>query len=169
MFHEEGGFVGKVTEIVFADPKFAKGADDFDVCLHIEKSDDPAQADWWRGEMSQNYGKGNFSTMTQAEITMQALHKVGFDGDDLSTLEDQFVGQEIPFCVRRAERDGKTYYNIHYIGAGGGDRPKPIDGDIKARMAALMGGESQAEQAEAPGTKPAAPKPASVKKNPFGK
>jgi hypothetical protein len=165
MFNQEGSFTGTVTEVVFADPKFAKGPDDFDVCLHIVKSDDESQADWWRGEMSGDYGRGNFSTMKQCEITMQALHKVGFEGDDLTTLADQLVGKDIPFAVKKTEKDGKTFFNIRYIGAGGGDVPKPIEGDIKARMAALMGGGSgdaaPAEEATATTA------PTAGKSNPF--
>jgi hypothetical protein len=140
MFHEEGGMMGKVLEVCFADPKFATGPDDFDICLHIQKTGDPSQADWWRGEMSQNYGKGNFATQTQAQITMQALHKVGFEGEDLTKLEAELVGKEIPFFVKKTEKeDGKTFFNIKYIGAGGGDIPKPIEGNVNDRLARLMG------------------------------
>lgn len=174
MFHEEGSFTGTVTEIVFAEPKFATGPNDFDVCLHVIKADDPEQSDWWRGEMSQNYGKGNFATMTQAEITMHSLKKVGFEGEDLTELEAQLLNKEIPFFVKKTERDGKTYYNIRGIGLGGGDIPKPLDCDVRARMAALMGGgeaaapAQPASRAEAkPAAKKAAANPFKSSKSPF--
>lgn len=141
MFNEEGRMVGKVLEVCFAEPKFATGPDDFDICLHIQKVDDPNQSDWWRGEMSQNYGKGNFASMTQAEITMQSLRRVGFEDEDLTLLEEQLVGKEIPFFVKKTEReDGKVFFNIKYIGPGGGDIPKPIEENVNDRLARLMGG-----------------------------
>lgn len=155
----------RIGEVKFAEPKFAKGPSDFDICIHVTSVDDPGQADWWRGEVSQNYGKGNFATMTQAEITLKTLRNVGFEGDDLTTLADQLGGKEVPAMIKATEKDGKTYYNVQYIGAGGGDVPVEIAPDeMKRRCAALFGGKADAATTPAPAPA-AAPKPAGG--NPF--
>jgi len=160
----------KLGRVEFSEPKFAKGPSDFDICVECTHVDDPNQVDWWRGEMSQNYGKGNFSSMTQAEITMQTLRKIGYEGDDLTMLEDQFACCEpVPAMIKAREYDGKTYYDIQYLGGGGGNAPaadKIIDKDaMKKRMAALVGSASAA----APAAAPAAPAPAAEddEPNPF--
>ena len=140
MFNAEGTVMCRILDVVLAEPKFAEGANDFDICVQLEKADDPAQVDWWRGEVSQNYGRGNFATMKQAEITMQALRKIGFQGDDLTTLADQLVGVEVPATTKARQYEGKTYYYIKYIG-GGGAAPVALDpSSIAARVAAQFGG-----------------------------
>lgn len=163
MFQKDGPVTVVLGEVAFAEPKFP-GADQnaFDVCVQCTHAEDPAQVDWWRGEWSNNYGKGNFASMTQAEITMKTLRNIGFEGDDLTTLADQITGKRVPAMIKASEKDGKTYYNIQYIGAsGGGNAPtadKVLSKDaMKARMAALNGG-----------TRTAGQPPAGAAPNPFG-
>ena len=141
MFKQAGQFEGKVVETMLAEPRFAKDDPNaFDVCLKIEG---PAhqgvpQVGWWSGEMSGKYGRGNLSSKTQAQITMDALHGVGFEGNDLTTLDTQLKGKTIPFTVESREYNEKTYYDIKYIG-GGSWAPKAIDKTaVAARMAVLM-------------------------------
>lgn len=155
----------KIDEVGFAEPKFADASTGaFDIIIHGSSIDDPNQSDWWRGEMSGEYGKGNFATMTQAEITMQTLRKVGFEGDDLSTLEEQLMGREVPFHVKARDHEGKAYYDVKYIGESG-NAPKKIDlATMQSRLSTLFGSGHQAQ----------APAPAPVKKaapagNPFAK
>lgn len=158
MFNSAGTFKAKIDDVKFAEPKFAQGANDFDICVHVISDD--GQSDWWRGEVSQNYGKGTFATMTQAEITMKTLRSIGFEGEDLTTLKEQVVGREIPVTIKETVKDGKTYHNIHYIG-GGGDQPVEIDAySVKKRIAAMFGGAAD----EAPAQAAAKPTP-----SPFGK
>ena len=165
MYTEAGTFMSKITEVVFAEAKFAKGTYDFDVCLHVVRSDDPAQTDWWRGEMSQNYGKGNFASLTQSEITMQTLHKIGLDGDDLTQLESQVMGKEIPVAIKAKEDGDNIYYNIWYIGDGG-SAPVALDGDeLKSRMNALLS--HQPQKPEVAGPAATAPATATADENPF--
>lgn len=148
MFKTAGSFTGTVREVIFAEPKFAKDdANAFDICLRIEGPE--GQSDWWRGEMSNKYGRGNFSNKKQTQITIENLRRIGFEGNDLTQLEKQLVGKEIPFTVEAREYDGKTYYDIKYIGDD--FRPKEIEGkSISERLKALKGG------AEAPATPPPA-------------
>ena len=150
----------KLGKVEFSEPKFAKGPSDFDICIECTHVDDANQVDWWRGEMSQNYGKGNFSTMTQTEITMQTLRKIGFEGDDLTMLEEQFTCCEpVPAMIKSREYEGKTYYQIQYLG-GGGNAPeadKVLSKDaMKKRMAALVGGAAEAAPEAAAAATPAA-------------
>jgi len=165
MFTQAGQIKVKITDIMFADPKFAKGENDFDICIKIEAVDDPSQSDWWRGEMSQNYGRGTMSNMTQAQITMRTLHSIGFEGDDLSTLNEQVNGKRVPAMIKETTKDGKTFYNISYIGGGRGNAPsedKVLSKDaIKNRMKALMAEEpSDAQEPEQGAAKPKASAPA---------
>jgi hypothetical protein len=169
MFTKAGDFKVKITETCLAEPKFeTAGPNGFDVCLHVQAVDDPGQGDWWRGEVSPNYGKGNFSDRTQAQITLGTLEKVGFKGgSDLSRL-DELVGVETVAHVE-ASADGK-YHNIKWIGAGG-NAPKSIDmATAAARFKALMGAPGGAGAAAAPAPAAAVkptPKAAKTIPNPF--
>jgi hypothetical protein len=104
--------------------------------------------------------------MTQAEITMQTLRKIGFEGNDLTELKDQVAGREIPVTIKSTEKDGRVFFNIQYIGAGGEDHPQEIDAaTMKSRLSALFGGAADAT-AQKPAAAPAAAKPSG---NPFAK
>ena len=171
-FRAAGPVTVIMGDVKFAEPKFAKGENDFDICIHIVNVEDEAQSDWWRGEVSQNYGTGNFKSMTQAEITMKTLRNVGFEGDDLTQLKTQLAGKKIPAMIKESAKDGKTYYNVHYIG-GSGEQPVAIDAEVmKKRIAALFGGAApEPKAAPAAATPPPAttPPPAAAKSGPFGK
>jgi len=134
MFYSEGNFTGKVMQVVLAESRFSPNDPDaFDICIQVEgpECDGRKQNGWWRGEVSGKYGRGNFSNKTQYEITMDALRQVGFEGDDLSKLEDQLKGKEINYKVESREWDGKTYYDVKYIG-GGDYAPKAISSESVA-------------------------------------
>ena len=164
MFQSEGTFKVTIDEIMIAESKFATGPNDFDICVRVTHIDDPSQTDWWRGEVSDNYGKGNFATQMQKEITMARLRRLGFDGDDISQLEEQLVGKETVATIKSREYEGKVYYDIKSLGAGG-NTPAPLDKDeAKARIAAMFGGgKSGAPSSSASGAS------GSSKKNPFAK
>ena len=166
MFTSAGTHKARIDDVQFAEPKFAKGENDFDICIHVVSIEDPGQSDWWRGEVSQNYGKGNFATQTQAQITMGTLRKLGFEGEDRSTLADQIMGKEVPAWVKESD-DGK-YFNLKSIVPGGGEAPKAIDaGEMKRRAAALFGGAADAPAPAPTATTAAKPAPTTAPKNPF--
>lgn len=147
MFKQAGQFEGKILKTTLAESRFNKNdSNAFDVCLQVQGPDNGGfpQVDWWRGEISQAYGKGNMSNKTQKEITLGNLHKIGFEGEDLSTLEEQLVGKIIEFTVEAREYEGKTYYDVKYIG-GNDFAPKALSPeDIQARLAAMSGGQASA-------------------------
>jgi hypothetical protein len=170
MFTKAGDIKVKVMATCLAEPKFeSAGPNGFDVCLQVQDVTDPNQSDWWRGEVSPNYGKGTFSDRTQAQITLATLEKVGFKGgNDLSRL-DELVGAETVAHIELSA-DGK-YHNIKWIGTGG-NAPKAIDmATAAARFKALMGTQGQQQAAPAtapaPAPAPAAPKPPKTVPNPF--
>ena len=142
MFTKAGDFKVKIIATCLSDPKFdSAGPGAFDVCLHLEDTADSTQSEWWHGEMSQNYGKGSFSDRTQAQITMNTLEKIGFVGGQDMTRLDELIGKETIAHVDSSvsAKDGKTYFNVKWIG-GGGAAPTAISKDeVKRRMAALMG------------------------------
>jgi hypothetical protein len=173
MFKTAGYIKVRIDEVKIAEPRFATGPNDFDICLRVTALDDADQTDWWRGEISENYGKGNFATQMQKDITMDRLRKLGFEGDDLTTVADQLVGKETTANVTAREYDGKTYYDVKYLGGGGGKEPEALDeATARAKIAAMFGGGGSAKAAATteanPLTKPAATaakKPA----NPFAR
>ena len=168
MFQSEGKFQVKILDVVPAEPKFAEPPA-FDICIQVQDINNPAHTDWWRGEMSQNYGRGNFSDRTQGQITMEVLHKIGFQGSDLSTVKEQLVGKETIATTKASPptADGKIFYNIKYLGDGGGAAPEKIEvTEMQKRMAELAGVAPTASAAPAPAK--TEPDTSAAQFNPFG-
>ena len=141
MFKSEGNFQVIMREVVFSQAKFAPADPTaFDVCIRVEDKADPSQTDWWRGEVSKNYGKAAFADKTQAELTFKTLRKLGFESDDLSQLEAFVVNGATEAYVKASapQADGKVFYNVR--GIGGSSAPAKLDiGDVQKRMASLIG------------------------------
>lgn len=173
-FKQAGSCMVVLSDVLFSESKF--GGNDpnaFDVNIKCTHAEDDSQVDWWRGEFSNNYGKGNLSTKTQAEITFQTLRKIGFEGEDLSDIARQIAGKRVPAMVKESKptADGKVFYNISYIGASGGNAPdedKVIGTDkVKERLAALLGSAGDAPKPEP--QQQVTPPPPAAASNPFGK
>jgi hypothetical protein len=156
MFTKAGNFKFRITEAVLAEPRFAKGSDDFDVVLAVEREDNAGENGYSHMEVSQNYGQGTMSTMTQAQITARTLARIGFEGSDLTQLEAQLVGKIVPGYVKERKDkndESKVYFDV-YLG-GGGAAPVALDpAEAKRRAALLFGGAS--DTAAAPTAKPVA-------------
>ena len=159
-FTAEGVFPVVIKAVIpMAEPKFATGEYDFDVAIKVQHRDDAAQEDWWNGEMSQNYGKGAVSHLTQQELTEQTLRKLGWEGDDLMTLEE-LVNKETTAKV--VEKDG--YFNVQRLAVGG--QVRAVDPEKAAKILAMMGkGKGGAAKAKTAPKQAAAPKQQS---DPFG-
>ena len=116
MFNVEKSFTGTIIGAEPLQPK-QKAAPDgaFDVGLNIQ--DDEGNSDWWRGEYSEREGIGNAAGKRQCEMTMASLARIGFKGDDLTTLAEQLMGQKIPCNVKKSTSQGKDYYNLNIGGA----------------------------------------------------
>ena len=143
MFKSEGTYQVTITKAELAEPKFAPPPA-FDVCLQV--TGDDGQSDWWRGEVSSAYGKGNAKDRTQAQLTMETLRRVGYQGQDLSQI-GSLVGVKTTATVVATEKNGKTYHNVRYLGDAG-DAPVAIDPQtIAQRIAAIFGGQAPAPQA----------------------
>jgi len=172
MFTKAGPHSVIIQDVKFAEPKFAEGANDFDIAIRVTNVENEAESDWARLEVSQDPGKGNFATMTQAEITLKTLRNLGYEGDDLTTLKTQLVGKKTTAMIKESTgKDGtKIFYNVQYIGGGSANEPEEIDdATMKARVAALFGGAAAPAEATAPAPAPApAPAAAAPKGNPFG-
>jgi hypothetical protein len=162
MFTSAGSIMVTIDDVKFAESKFGKGPNDFDICIHGTSVADPNQGDYCRLEMSQDYGKGNFSDRTQAQISADTLKKLGFEGGDLTTLADQIKGKVVPFRVEESDpskTNGKVFYNVRYIETGA--PVVEIDTNtVNARVAALF------SNATAPAPMPTSPAAAG---NPFAK
>jgi len=161
MFTAAGRFAVVITDVKMAIAKFAKGPEAYDICIQVQNKENSEEADWWRGEMSHNLGKGKVSHLTQMQLTMMSLEKVGFVGVDISTINQQLVGKETTASIKATIKDGVTYYNVRYIGdGGGGDSPVELDpADLASRMQMLAGNVAQpvAQPVMQPVAQPATP------------
>jgi hypothetical protein len=175
MFTQEGTVKLKITEVTFADAKFAPGDDAaFDICLKCEGiGDNEGKYDWWRGEMSNNFGKGTVSHMTQAQLTFRTLRKLGFEGDDLTALHQQIIGTETEGYIKASapNAEGKVFYNLRYLGPSD-STPSAIE-DVSTRFKKLMAAapapvDAAAQPDAAPKTATAKTAPAGKARNPFG-
>lgn len=136
MFKSEGNFNVVITRVILAEPKFCKDPGAFDVCIEVQ--DEHGNSDWWRGEWSGQYGKGNFANRQQWQLTLETLKKVGLPNDDLfSNLQSDadgvasipcLIGVQTTATVKMTEKDGRIYYNVHYLGDGG-NAPKGLNLD----------------------------------------
>lgn len=134
MFKSEGIFNVVITRAILAEPKFCKDPGAFDVCIEVQ--DEHGNSDWWRGEWSGQYGKGNFANRQQWQLTLESLKKVGLPNDDLfSNLQSDadgvasipcLVGAQTTATVKMTEKDSRIYYNVHYLGDGG-NAPKGLN------------------------------------------
>lgn len=177
MFTQEGSFNAVVKEAMLSNPpdwRKDAGPCDFDVCLKLARTDNEAETDWWRGEFSQNFSKQkNKEHLRQCDITMEALHNVGFEGHDLTTIAEQMVGKTIQITVKQGKpnAEGKAYMNV-YLGSYG---PVALDKDEAARRVAAMFGNRAEAGAAAPAAGNAQPAastvsaPATEKPNPLVK
>lgn len=150
-FKEEGAFPVTIQEAFMANPKFSKEQGAFDIAIKV--ADDQGHEDYWRGEISSEWGKGNFSDQTQAQITMKQLQRLGWNhGVDFSKL-DTLVGVQTVANVKAKEgNDGNTYYNITFLGEGG-DNPQPLSDQEKQQK--LAAAQKFFPNAEQPAAQPA--------------
>lgn len=158
-FTTDGNLPVEIIGATVTKAKFAQ-APALDVWLQV-RGDDGA-TDWWRGEVSTNYGKGNFSDRTQAQITAESLLSIGYQhGADLSQLAT-LVGVKTQAYIKRVEKDGNTYYNVAGIGGGGGNGPELAldNAAIQERMGQMFGVAN-------PQPAQPAPPPAAAPGNPF--
>lgn len=181
MFKSEGIFNVVITRAILAEPKFCKDPGAFDVCIEVQDAN--GVSDWWRGEWSGQYGKGNFADRQQWQLTVEALKKVGLPNDDLfSNLQSDadgvasipcLVGVQTTATVKMTEKEGKIYYNVLYLGDGG-NAPKGLNlnsllasyGKTAAAPAPQV---QQTPPPTAPGSVPAFPGSAPAAPNgPFG-
>lgn len=149
MFTKAGPTPVTIGNIVPAEPKFSKDTNAFDVCICVT-GDDGAQ-DWARLEFSNDYGKGNFADRTQREISMETLHKLGWEGEDLTELfadEHQLRGKRATVQVDESKPNdaGKTFFNVKYFITGGREPERISRESVAAKLAALTGGARSAGQ-----------------------
>ena len=157
-FTTDGSINVEIIGTAVTAAKFAP-APALDVWLQI-KSEDGA-SDWWRGEISTNYGRGNYADRTQAQITADSLASIGYQhGADLAQL-NSLIGTSTQAFVKRNEKDGRVYYNVTGIGNGSGNGPDIALGaaEIQQRMGQLFSVQHPPQQApqQSPPSAPATP------------
>jgi len=164
MFKNEGTFPVVITRAILGEAKFCKDPNAFDICVEVRGAD--GATDWWRGEWSGQYGKGNAAQYQQWEMTFWTIQKVGLPIKEASELFAMLqpdaegnasipalVGRETVATVKATEKDGKTYHNVVSIGESGIAAPKALK---MADVAAMFGGQPTAVQQPAPTSPPTA-------------
>lgn len=134
MFKSEGTFHVTITKALLGEAKFCNDPGAFDVCIEVQDAN--GISDWWRGEYSNRPGVGNAANRPRWEITMETLKKLGLPSDNLfDHLQPDasgiatipcLVGIQTDATVKATERDGKTYFNVQYLGEGG-NTPKGVN------------------------------------------
>lgn len=142
MFNQAKVYDVTITEAYLAEPKFENSA--YDVAIKVETEE--GESDFYTMEISSNYGRGNYATMTQAEIALKKLKELGLQ---VETLEDALfnldalIGIKTTATVKETNKDGKIYHNISYLG--GGFAPKKVDPkEAMNKLSALFGGAKSA-------------------------
>lgn len=167
MFKSEGTFDVVVTRAILGESKFRQGV--LDVCIEVKGAD--GCVDWWRGEWSEEYGKGNAANRQQWELTLGTLKKLGFVGENIFEVNaagqyvhlqpdadgvvtfPELVGKQTVATVRQSVTDdGKVYYNVRYLGDGGGPKGVTLN-----QLAAMFGGQPQQAPQPAPAAAGQAP------------
>ena len=155
-FTSDGNHNVEITATAVTGAKFAPEPA-IDIWLQV-RGDDGA-SDWWRGEVSTNYGRRNFADRTQAQITAETLTSIGYQhGADLSQL-DTLIGVKTTAHVKRAEKDGNVYYNVSYIGGSSGNGPDAVlsPAELAQRITAMFGPSAPAAPPVQQQPPPAAP------------
>lgn len=173
-FTTSGDKLVTLGEVRFSDPKFSKDPNAFDVCIKVTATANLAEEDWARLEMSSDYSKlESRSHMTQAQVSMETLAKLGFEGSDLTTLQKQLAGRDAVahFGESKPNDKGQVFINFKYFKTGGSEPVAVDESVVKARMAALFGAKADAT-ASAPATTAAqkpTPTTSAAKSNPFAR
>jgi hypothetical protein len=154
-FAEAGTFEVEIVEAIIAEPKFSKAEDAFDVALKVRDAE--GHEDWWRGEISGEYGKGNASDKTQAQMTLRTLNNIGWEHGLRFDQIHLLIGTRTVVTIE----EKNNYYNIKYLGSGGGNVPVALDSNAMAqRIARAAAFFPAAEDDETPAAPAARPKPA---------
>ena len=165
MFKQAGTYKVVITYALITAAKFCQDPGAFDVLIGVQG--EQGEQGEWRGEYSNQPGRGNFSDRAQWQITLDTLKKIGLRGDDLYSFiqPDEsgaasipvLVGKETTATVKASDKkqqDGsvRTYYNISYLG--GQARPEGVN---FAQFMAGIGRPVQPQQPAAPMPQPAQP------------
>lgn len=168
MFKQAGTYKVVITYALITAAKFCQDPGAFDVLIGVQGEQD--EQGEWRGEYSNQPGRGNFSDRAQWQITLDTLKKIGLPGDDLYSFiqPDEsgaasipvLVGKETTATVKASDKkqqDGsvRTYYNISYLG--GQARPEGVN------FAQFMAGIGRPVQPQPqPAVPPQQPQPAAA-------
>lgn len=165
-FRREGNIPVRIVDCDLAAPRFeTSDPEAFDVCVKVQATDSD-ECDWWTGQISSNYGIGNNSHRTRAEMTMETLGKIGLENGDLTKLT-KLIGVETVAWIKATDKGGgKVYYNVAGFGGGAGPEPQSINPkDALKRMVAIMAKQAGIQTPKPP-TSPAPVMPVCVE-DPF--
>lgn len=145
MFHEAGTFRVTVRNAYLAEAKFNKDdAYAFDVYLDLI-TDDGKQTGDWRGECSERFGVGNAANMTQTEMTLATLEKVGWPvGQEVSfDTIDGMVGLSFDAEVVSRKYNDREFFDVKYIGS---SKPRKLSREDANAMTAKLFGSAKTAQ-----------------------
>ena len=180
-FKTEGIIDVEVTDAYVAEAKFEAKPGEvnnrnelvqvfYDVCLLLRDKD--GNTDTWHGEISSRTGTGTVAHLYRSDLTLQTFREIGFNINNMTELEQQFVAAEdrtiiVPNMVglkasvtteKRTftKRDGSQgeAIQIKYLNAPGGGRSHRLT------MDELLSKRGMAQAAPAPAAPAPAPAPA---------
>lgn len=146
-FRRDGNIPVRIVDCDLANPRFAQNDPEaFDVCLKVQALDSD-ECDWWTGECSSNFGIGNNSHRTRAEMTLETLEKIGLENGDLTKLTRLINSETVAWI--KLSKDGK-YYNVAGIGGGSVSEPQSIDPKEALRRMKAIASKQGSNTAPAP-------------------
>ncbi|GEM_PF-3517282 len=140
-FRRDGNIEVVIVDFDLAEPRFSQDDPNaFDVCLKV-KAIDSEECDWWYGEYSNAYGKGNHSDKTRKELTTATLERIGLKNGDLTQLPSLIGSKTIAWVKKTEKEDGKVFYNVAGLGSSGGEEPTSLSPEeLNRRFSALLSG-----------------------------
>ena len=154
---KDGYYGGVVTDAGIIKSRFAKeGENRLEVELTCTAKDNAGNA-VATGilcylELSADYPKFGDTTKPFWQQTLDKLHTMGFQGEDLSTIPDQMKGKECRLCYRTVDKNGQPVKNPGWFLSGERERVSVSGTQANAALKAMMSGGFAQPQAPAAGT-----------------
>lgn len=119
--------------------------------FRVSEGPEAGQEVMWFGFL---FGKDAEKAEKNQRRTLESLRYMGFQGDDLDTLEQQILDNEVQIVVEMKpgyKDPSKEYPSVRFVNRiGGGFAARPVDTTKRKRLSAELKGMLKGIQAEAP-------------------
>ncbi len=155
--HPDKNIEAQITAVDFAEPLSRDAPMDLAFDIVISFAEQSGETHTWRGEVSSAYGRPGTinATKTRAQITLEALAKIGYKNPDISQINSELVGKIVPIAIKWTFSDSKgQWYKNVFLGHGG---IKKIDKSKALNIMRMIGGGGSTPAPAAPAAFGAAP------------